>query len=190
MILESRETKNNKVITIVTFEKEQYERAQKSKLDAQNKPIVEWRKCRTNHLVKATKHELLEKSFIIQRTPAAWLVGVNLPVSTTKVVSPNSIPQSEIEQKLIVFIREGNLLGAVKAYKDLAGIGLKEAKDFVDSFYARYNTENKKFKEDFVKESKLHFIKNKSKLETVKMIKDKTGWSLLDAKKFFEDFIA
>lgn len=45
--------------------------------------------------------------------------------------------QSNIDQALIRLIKESKALEAVKLYKDFAGLGLKEAKDYVDDLRSK-----------------------------------------------------
>lgn len=44
---------------------------------------------------------------------------------------------NSLEEKCLELIKSGNVLQAVKLYKDESGAGLKEAKDMIDSMVAR-----------------------------------------------------
>jgi len=64
MKIEKRENIKGNIETIVSFKKENYIRIQKNKHDGIDmKQIVEWKKQRTNHLVNAVKHAMLEEKF-------------------------------------------------------------------------------------------------------------------------------
>lgn len=41
-------------------------------------------------------------------------------------------------QVVIAELQQGRKLGAIKAYKTATGVGLREAKEFVDSLYDKY----------------------------------------------------
>lgn len=45
--------------------------------------------------------------------------------------------QKDLDKELMKYISQGSLLGAVKAYKEATGTGLKESKDYVDALVAK-----------------------------------------------------
>lgn len=232
MKIENRENVKGKIKTTVFFKNERYVRLQKDKytgLDLQ--PVVEWRKCKTNHLVKAEKHKLLEEKFktvdTITKITKNYAETNNGParlVASGSTSFYNFIKSGEKthkekrdDEKMINFCNENHKLAAVRYYKEISGLGLKESKDYVDALYAnhlagkkwdnnmdltRTNEQkeqkaiaevNKFFKSNsqrkqFVSESKRYF-KETGPLQTVKLIKDTTGCGLYEAKIFFDNCI-
>ena len=47
---------------------------------------------------------------------------------------------NETANEIIAYIKDGQILSAVKRYKELTGAGLKEAKEFCDNFRAKLNS--------------------------------------------------
>lgn len=45
-----------------------------------------------------------------------------------------------LDFKILEFLKEGQLLGAVKFYKDQTGLGLKEAKEYCDGLKIKFTT--------------------------------------------------
>lgn len=149
MKIEKRENVKGTIRTIVFYKNEKYVRLQKSKftgLDMQ--PVVEWKKLKTNHIVKADKHKLLEDNFkevdTISVKPDAFSMKGGSSGTTMffdfKTVEPNPIRKREsksyeeqkVDKEIIRLCEAGTKLAAVKFYKDFSGLGLKESKDYVD----------------------------------------------------------
>lgn len=140
MKLETKKTANNKTFIIVNFENKQF-------LRISSPTRTEWKKVKTNHFVNAEKFQVLEKTF-----------SVHFPHFVNKVVVGHknvqdtpltyTLPKPDYKkpvtkEELIIFIKAGNRLGAVKAYKDATGLGLREAKDYIDALDAFIQSEKR-----------------------------------------------
>jgi ribosomal protein L7/L12 len=233
MKIENRENVKGTIRTVVFYKNERYVRLQKSKytgLDMQ--PVVEWKKMKTNHIVKADKHKLLEDNFkevdtITKPTPlyTETSLGPAKMVSsgTTsfhafdlfKPSDKKTYKEKSVDKEIIRLCAAGTKLAAVKLYKDFSGLGLKDSKDYVDALdvqrlaekkweegmsltrnlhskeqaeLANINTyfKSNSHRKQFIAEVKKYYKDNGGLLQTIKLIKDKTAWHLLDCKLFFE----
>jgi ribosomal protein L7/L12 len=149
MKIKSRDNVKGNIVSVVEFENKDYIRIQKSQyngLDMQ--PVVEWKKVKTNHLVKSDKHITLEEAFkkVDTITKPTSLLAKTLSSGTTVMhdfVRVYSNQEKIAHEKTIKeFFKNGSLLGAVKYYKDITGVGLKEAKDYIDALYSGYKWDN------------------------------------------------
>lgn len=224
MKIETRENIKGNIKTIISLKNERYIRLQKDKyngLDMQS--VVEWRKQRTNHLVKADKHKLLEDIFkdtdpTFKKASIQIILSGKDSLENLNDLKEKTFVRKAINDKILEHIKSGNLLAAVKFYKEkVSGIGLKEAKDYVDAINANYIAEkkweeniqltrenslrentalasvNKIFKNNaqrkqFVAEMKTVF-KNQGAIPTVKIIKDRTNCGLYESKIFFDNYV-
>lgn len=161
MKIEHRENIKGTIRTVVFYNNERYVRYQKSQyngLDMQ--PVVEWKKLKTNHIVKANKHKALEENFnkvdtITKPVPLynetkfgpAQLMASGVTSFDTfnflKSSGEKSYEEKRIDKEIIRLCAEGTKLAAVKLYKDFSGLGLKESKDYVDALDAQRLAEKK-----------------------------------------------
>lgn len=233
MKIESRQNIDSKVKSTVVLNGKKYLRTQKNIFGSiDSNMLVEWRKCKTNHLVNAKRYKELEESYqehdntTLKRGttdgifPASATTATALyDYKTNSQANVLSVKQkNEIDNRIKEHLQFGNLLSAVKYYKDVTGIGLKEAKDYVGAvnviFQAdkkwnnglaetRANQEQEKnalnnmeryFKNSversaFIQKKKEYLKTSKSTPKTVKAILDETNWSLYGSKIFFDTFI-
>lgn len=161
MKIENRENLKGTIRTVVFYKNERYVRLQKSKyngLDMQ--PVVEWKKMKTNHLVKADKHKVLEENFkevdtITKPVPlynetsnghAQLMASGFTSFDTFKFLEKSytkTYEEKKVDKEIIRLCETGTKLAAVKFYKDFSGLGLKESKDYVDILDAQRLAEKK-----------------------------------------------
>lgn len=225
MKIKSRDNVKGNIVSVVEFENKNYIRIQKNKFNGLDEtPITEWKNKKTNHIVNAEKSKKLEEMFNLADETTKPVIRydksekgpASLPVSgTTSLHNFFTIDREKVDREIKEFIKAGSLLGAVKYYKDIALVGLKEAKDYVDSVNDIYKAEqrwekgmaptrevqtmdwiNKFFinaridKEDYIRQTKAFYIKSyNNSLGTVKKIMDVMGWGLYESKIFFDTFI-
>ena len=235
MKIENRENIKGNIKTTVVFGGEKYSRLEKNVFTGLDmKPVVEWKKVKTNHIVNADKFKILEEKFIEVDTtrvpvklytetkngPGQITSSGSTPFYDFKTSIPKGIweigAHSEktetINKKIGEYLKYGSLLSAIKYLKDVTGLGLKEAKEYVDELNRKYllakragepfsgaqvtaNREiehtlpNNAKRKQFQSEIKKFFKENGSKLMTVKHIKDTTGWGLYTSKYFFDTYI-
>jgi ribosomal protein L7/L12 len=225
MKIKSRDNIKGNIISVVEVGNKNYIRIQKNKFNGLDEaPITEWKNKKTNHIVNAEKSKKLEEMFNLADETTKPVIRYDksekgpavLPISgTTSIYDFSIIDAEKIDRKIKEYIKYGSLLSAVKYYKDISGVGLKEAKDYVDSVNVIYKAEqrwekgmaptrevqtidwiNKFFvdaridKEDYIRQTKAFYIKSyNNSLETVKKIKDVMGWGLYESKMFFDTFI-
>jgi len=152
MKIEKRENVKGVIRTVVFYNNERYLRLQKSQYNGLDmNPVVEWKKEKTNHLVKADKHKMLEEKFstVDVITKPATQLAKTMSSGTTMIFDfkPAPVKKSYEDKKVDVALIEeckaGRKLGAVKMYKDFTGLGLKESKDYVDGLYSSFLAEVK-----------------------------------------------
>lgn len=224
MKIKSRDNVKGNIVSVVEFGNKNYIRIQKNKFNGLDEtPITEWKNKKTNHIVNAEKSKKLEEMFNLadettkpvirydksEKGPAA------LPMSASTSLHSFFIDTEKVDRKIKEFIKDGSLLGAVKYYKDISGVGLKEAKDYVDNLNVIYKAEqrwekgmaptreveaidwiNRFFsnssinKEDYIRQTKAFYIKSYNNYnDTVKKIKEVMGWGLYESKIFFDTFV-
>lgn len=113
---------------------------------------VEWRRHKTNHQVKKSEHDVLEKEYLSKffkkvTSPDPHFAGRNMFASGSTIMhqftSDAPIVNDDEErrglERDIVRVSENGKykLAAIKHIKEKTGWGLKEAKDFVYNFFER-----------------------------------------------------
>lgn len=228
MKIKSRDNVKGNIVSVVEFENKNYIRIQKNKFNGLDEtPITEWKNKKTNHIVNSEKSKKLEEMFSLSNETTKLDVnfrkninepGINFLKTVSEPVSPcgfltmNSL---EVDKNIIEYIKSNKLLEAVKYYKDISGVGLKEAKEYIDGINDTYKAHkiwekgmvptkdvqtidwiNRFFsissisKESYILKTKDFYIKNyNNSTETVKNIKDVMGWGLYESKLFFDTFI-
>lgn len=130
MKVEKNEIVNSKKKTTVILNGERYSRLECNP--------VEWRKCKSNHIlnkIKSTKMEdkfnsisLLERAKPIERKLSAIVSNSN--VKLVNIIGYKT--QADLNKAVMVHVDDNKLLAAVKLFKDASGLGLKESKDYVE----------------------------------------------------------
>src|ERR1035437_4051463 len=146
MKIESRQNVKGTIRTIVLFGNKKYIRLQKSKFNGLDEgPVVEWKREKTNHLVKADKHKLLEEKFIsvdtitkkvLDYTQTMFGPAKGVSSASTEFFEFKSAPrclddienQKRIDIGIKNHIKLGNLLSAIRYYKEETGKCLKESR--------------------------------------------------------------
>jgi len=210
--------KNNteKVATIiVSVGNKKYTRIQNSEKKEEG---VVWKNTKTNSPVNKERFKILEDKFI--KTHGKFFSALKTITPTRSRIQPVSVEQAvlstiksnsttmTIDSQLFEFIKTGQLLGAVKAYKEIMGLGLKESKDYVDYLNKIYRDSKLPIQDvddklliaitkSFDKNSdKKTFINNQKKINNVfgeyvclmEMSKSK-GWNTIASKLFYDIFI-
>lgn len=155
MKIEKRENIKGNIKNTVIFDGEKYIRLQKDVYGGLvDKSIVQWKKLKTNHLVKAEKHKLLEEKFkevdntsvkpnSFKMKGGASGTTMLFDFKSVNTKEEKTVHEKRIDERILEHIKFGNLLTAVKYYKEVSGLGLKEAKDYVDLIYVNYFAEKK-----------------------------------------------
>jgi ribosomal protein L7/L12 len=170
---------------------------------------LQWKRAKSNHIVNKELHEVLESAF--NGSPKIKEPSINIPSNFIKAVNKIET-KNELDIKIYSMCENFELLQAVKLYKDHTGVGLREAKNYVDTinrmakarkkFYATGSTdsdalrqvivnayfESMAARDEFAKKMKLSYD-GKNALTVVKMIKDVTNLGLAEAKYLFDNYI-
>lgn len=153
MQIKTRQNINGNIVATVEFKGKTFVRIQKNKFDDVSlEPIVEWKNKKTNHLVNAKKHKALEEQFklidTITKTELDYAKTNSGPallpesggtmyfafdIAPYEKTKEELIADAAADSKILEYCKAGRLLEAVKFYKEYAGLGLKEAKDYVDA---------------------------------------------------------
>jgi ribosomal protein L7/L12 len=164
MKIENRTNINGAIVTVVSLGKEKFVRTQTSRYNGIDmQPFIVWKKQRTNHLVNAKKKKTLEEQFKLIDTITKTVLDYTktnfgpafLPESGgTMYFAFDRKPYEKTKEELaadlkadstiLEYCQSGRLLEAVKFYKEYAGLGLKEAKDYVDSLREKNHAQLRK----------------------------------------------
>lgn len=189
MIIEKKESIKNGTKTIVRIGNKSFIRIQNLLSSS-----VQWKRVRTNHLVKAYQHKELESKFELVDNIVSLAISKNrqfLPSSGATMIfdfekeikkQSQRFTDIKLDAKLIEFIDSNALLAAVKYYKDATGLGLKESKEYVDALKIKHlATKNRKpveenfmkpkVDEDRMKEMNAYFPNNAKRKQFIQEIK-------------------
>ena len=114
----------------------------------------------------------------------------------------NELSQEEID-RLGEMIFAGQKIEAIKVYKEITGMGLRESKEFIDDLEAQLREENPEFPRNLASSSKssrlsmgnmpeedakkmTDFIFAGQKIAAIKMYKEATGLGLKESKQFID----
>jgi ribosomal protein L7/L12 len=88
------------------------------------------------------------------------------------------------ENRVIALVAEGRTLEAVKLYREATGVGLKEAKDFVEALAATNRA--RPVQGQAVDERVVQLLTDQRKIEAIKLYRQATGVGLKEAKEAVE----
>ncbi|MEX2560492.1 MAG: ribosomal protein L7/L12 [Pirellulales bacterium] len=88
------------------------------------------------------------------------------------------------ENRVIALVAEGRTLEAIKFYREATGVGLKEAKDFVEALAATNRA--LPVQAQAVDERVLQLLTDQRKIEAIKVYRQATGVGLKEAKEAVE----
>ncbi|MEX2119004.1 MAG: ribosomal protein L7/L12 [Pirellulales bacterium] len=88
------------------------------------------------------------------------------------------------ENRVIALVAEGRTLEAIKLYREATGVGLKEAKDFVEALAATNRA--LPVQAQAVDERVLQLLTDQRKIEAIKVYRQATGVGLKEAKEAVE----
>ncbi len=96
-----------------------------------------------------------------------------------------------IEREVYSLLARGRKIEAIKKVRELTGMGLKEAKDYVDSLARSVLQNTSVFKETGVSKETLEFearelLARGRKIEAIKKVMELTGVGLKEAKDFVD----
>lgn len=170
---------------------------------------LQWKRAHSNHIVNKELHKVLENAF--NGSPKVKEPAIQVP-NNFKNSFDKLESRFDLDNKIFSMCDNSELLQAVKLYKDHTGVGLREAKDYVDAinrmakarkkFYATGSTdsdtlrhlivnayfESTSARDEFAKKMKPSYD-GKNALTVVKLIKDATSLGLADAKYLFDNYI-
>ena len=108
-------------------------------------------------------------------------------VSSRSVYTPDATDTHHV-QEILATARSGNKIGAIKQYRELTGVGLKEAKDAVEALMAGRPVEitMKKVDQLNVGEDIAELVRSGKKIEAIKRYREQTGLGLKESKEAVE----
>lgn len=196
MKIEQTKVVNGKEITYVIYNGKEFYRFIGKK--------TQWKRKKSNHIVNKELHNALEAKFN------------NLPNSVKQKLPKSKIERFpsklDLNEKLSSMCEQGDVLQAVKFYKEYENIGLKMAKDYVDSLnrivkikkrFFESNSEsniflttsvvNAYFESEYEKKKFSEKVKENTNgqngLEVIRFIRDNTCLTLSECKYFYEAYI-
>jgi large subunit ribosomal protein L7/L12 len=99
-------------------------------------------------------------------------------------------PQEPVDDTLMDLIRRGQKINAIKLYRERTGLGLKEAKDAVEALERGESTRSPKNNPTELQEAVVSLLRNRQKIQAIKLFRDQTGVGLADAKQAVEELAA
>jgi len=99
-------------------------------------------------------------------------------------------PTADLEQQVRTLLGQGQMIAAVKLYKDQTGLGLAEAKQAVEAMQAGAAPASPPGIGGDLEAELLGLLRRGDKLEAVKLYRDRMGVSLLEAKQAVESLAA
>ncbi len=97
----------------------------------------------------------------------------------------NNLPQPS--EEVMQYLRDGQKLQAVKAYKEETGCDLKDAKDIIDAIDLNEKSVPAAEKLEDFDEEIINLVKSGNKLQAVKLYKEKNLVNLKDAKDAIDE---
>ncbi len=99
-----------------------------------------------------------------------------------------------LEREVYSLLARGRKIEAVKKVRELTGMGLQEAKDYVDSLARSGSQEMDIFKETGVSQETFEFkarelLARGRKIEAIKKVRELTGMSLKESKDFVDSLV-
>ncbi len=99
-----------------------------------------------------------------------------------------------LEQSVIDELNNQGQIKAIKRLRELRGIGLKEAKDIIDSYLAQGSDFNEAsappINADYLEQAVVDDLKKKGKVAAIKTLRELRGVGLKDAKDIVDLFLA
>lgn len=133
------------------------------------------------------------------RKRAEVVGGDQKPIASRSVTAPPSSAQpvtttlSPLDHHVRKLAAEGNKIEAIKAVREHTGLGLKEAKDYVEAIpgvvplanfgHAAPGDQGLK-DEAMVREAAWQLVAKGQKIEAIKLIRENTGWDLKRSKEY------
>ncbi|NEQ54179.1 MAG: hypothetical protein F6K11_29285, partial [Leptolyngbya sp. SIO3F4] len=125
-------------------------------------------------------------------------VEYELPVSKEEQVSPELKDESDFNDQIRSLLQNSQKIAAIKLVRSKTGLGLKEAKDYVEKFpnlgplpthdqptfsYGEQVLEDAEFEEQI-----WSLLQSHKKIDAIKLVRFKTGWGLKQAKDYLDTF--
>ncbi len=170
MVIEKKEPIKNGTKTFVKLDNKKFIRFHKLISTSSGKETIEWRRAKTNHLVKADQKKFLEEKFEL--------------VSNLVDIKGKKLPASGAT--MFFDFKSGE--PAVNFFKEKINVSLPvEEQDALRRANTFFNSNSQR--KQFIAEMKKYLKDTNSTLQTVKLMKDRTEWGLYETKKFFDNFI-
>lgn len=107
------------------------------------------------------------------------------------------IPSNSLDQQIVDLCKKGQIIVAIKLYKDSTNAGLKESKDYVDKLMDKYGLGETTKKDNVVKvpphsldQQIVDLCKKGQKIAAIKLYKESTDASLLESKNYVDKLAA
>jgi len=116
------------------------------------------------------------------------IVPESLRTASSLSTHEPDVPDTARIQEIIVIARSGNKIEAIKQYRELTGVGLKEAKDAVEALMAGRPVEItvKKGDQISVGEDISELVRSGRKIDAIKLYREQTGLGLKESKEAIE----
>ncbi len=133
------------------------------------------------------------------RKGAEVVGGDQKPAAPRPVAAPPSAPQpvtttlSPLDHHVRKLAAQGDKIEAIKAVRDHTGLGLKEAKDYVEAIpnvvplanFGHATPADQGLKDEaMVRQAAWQLVAKGQKIEAIKLIRENTGWDLKRSKEY------
>jgi ribosomal protein L7/L12 len=120
----------------------------------------------------------------------AWLEQT-VPATSGDQPAESSSPPDDFESQIMSLVQQGQMIAAIKLYREHTGIGLAEAKSAVEALAAGQpielrNPEADGIPSDSLEGRVLALVRARRKIEAIKLYREQTGLGLKEAKDAVE----
>jgi len=134
-------------IIVIQDDKKKYKRV--GILQSDGSEFVEWKSVKSNHTINNSKQKELEGKFknMLKRLDSKKGISIGSIAGNGRVsVNLNKTKTAIMDLEVKKLIESGKKLDAVKHVKEVAGLGLREAKDYVEDYARKNNIQDRRWK--------------------------------------------
>jgi len=114
-----------------------------AKLQSNGNEVVEWRFNKSNHTVKGAQQKGLENRY---KSGVTHIFSTESAVKRKSKIRLNTTKSAIMDLEVKRLMESGSKLGAVKHVKEVANLGLREAKDYVEDYARKNNIQDRRWK--------------------------------------------
>jgi ribosomal protein L7/L12 len=132
---------------------------------------------------------------VIDSNPRQAMQSAKAPPSPSVPTAPATTTLSPLDHHVRKLAAEGNKIEAIKAVREHTGLGLKEAKDYVEAIpnvvplasFGHAAPAAQELKDvAMVRDAAWQLVAKGQKIEAIKLVRESTGWDLKRSKEYVD----